>query len=414
MLIEDAHALVIGISRYRQVAKLRETQDAQDIAAALRDPGCCGYPPAAVHLLIDDDAGRGAILAALDALAHTTRATSTVFIYYSGHGGTRPAAGAADGARAYYLVPVDALRDDLEHTAISSSELTARLRAIPAARLTVVLDCCRAASLAEADLADPALADSQLSETLAPLARGRGRAVLAASRAVDVAYSMPGRRNSTMTSHLIDGLRGAASGVGGVIRICDLFHYVQQQVAAEPIEQHPVFKAELEENYPIAQLRGGVPEALVIPAPPSDVVYDAFVSYCDDDADDREWVTTVVVPYLEDLGLRLCLEHRDFRLGAERIEEIENAVVHSRYTVAILTPAYLASAFDEYELLLAKYLATESRLPRLIPLVRKRCQLKLHTLMTEALDVSQDAEVPAALQRLAVALRQPPRQRLDA
>ena len=32
--------------------------------------------------------------------------------------------------------------------------------------------------------------------------------------------------------------------------------------------------------------------------------------------------------------------------------------------------------------------------------------------MTEALDVSRDPEVPAALKRLALALRQPPRPRL--
>jgi len=93
------------------------------------------------------------MLAALDALAHATHEASTVFIYYSGHG-ARAAGGSDDG---YYLVPVDATaasRDDLEHTAISSTELTARLRAIPAGRLTLVLDCCRAASMADLRLAE--------------------------------------------------------------------------------------------------------------------------------------------------------------------------------------------------------------------------------------------------------------------
>ena len=403
MLLDDAHALVIGISRYQRVDTLRPTQDAQDVAAVLSDPACCGYAPAAVHTLIDEAATRAAILDALAALARDTRETSTVFLYYSGHG----ARASVGGVETYYLVPVDASassRDDLEHTAISSAELTARLRAIPASRLTVVLDCCRAA-----DLADPRLA-----EVAAPLAQGRGRAVLAASRATDYAYAMPGERDSTMTGCLVAGLRGAAPGVGGVIRICDLFHYVQQHVAAGPVDQHPVFKAELEENYPIAQLHGGAAAALALPAPPDDKVYDAFVSYCRDDADDRGWVTGTVVPYLEGLGLKLCLEDRDFRLGASRIDETEGAVAHSRYTIAVLTPAYLASAFEAYDALLAAHAAIESREPRLIPVVRRPCQLALHTRMTEALDVSKDAEVPAALQRLAVALRQPPRVRLGA
>jgi hypothetical protein len=401
MQLEDAHALVIGISRYLHAPPLRTTQDAQDIAGVLKDPACCGYAPGAVHTLIEEEATRAAILDALDALARTTREASTVFLYYSGHG-----ARTVNGAdSAYYLVPVDATtssRDELARTAISNAELSARLRAIPAGRLTVVLDCCRAA-----DLADPRLA-----EVVAPLARGRGRAVLAASRASDFAYSLPGQRDSTLTHWLLEGLRGAAPGVGGVIRICDLFHFVQQHVAAGAVDQHPVFKAELEENYPIAQLRGGAAEALALPAPPDDATYDAFLSYCRDDPDDRAWVTDTVVPALERLGLRLCLEDRDFRLGASRIEETERAVIHSRYTVAVFTPAYLAGAYEEFDELLAAHQAIESRTPRLIPLLRRRCQLSLHSRMTEALDASSDAEVPAALQRLAIALRQPPRPRL--
>lgn len=398
MLLDDAHALVIGISRYQHAPELRTTQDAQDIAAVLQDPACCGYPPAAVRTLLDGDATRAAILAALDALARDTRESSTVFIYYSGHG-----AQAAGETSSYYLVPVDASvssRDDLERTAISSTDLTARLRAIPAGRLTIVLDCCRAANLA----------DLQLADAVAPLAQGRGRAVLAAAR--DSAYSMPGQRDSTMTGCLIDGLRGAAPGVAGVIRICDLFHYVQQHVAAAPVDQHPVFKAELEENYPIAQLRGGATAALALPPPPDQATYDAFVSYVEADPDDGAWVTGTLVPYLEGLGLKLCLEDRDFQLGASRVEEIDRAVNDSRYTIAVFSPAYLADALEDYQSVLATYLAIESHTPRLIPLIRRPCKLALHTRMTAALDVSRDREVPAALQRLALALRQPPRPRL--
>jgi hypothetical protein len=401
MVLEDAHALVIGISRYQRVSTLRDTQDAQDVAAVLQDPDCCGYPAATVRVLLEEAATRKAIFDALDTLARDTRGDSTVFIYYSGHGARAP------GRRenSYFLIPVDAAassRDELEETAISNAALSTRLRAIAASRLTLVLDCCRAA-----DLAAPRLA-----RAVASLAQGRGRAVFAASRASDSAYAMPHRRNSTMTGHLLDGLRGAA-GVSGEIRVCDLFHYVQQRVAAEPVEQHPVFKAELEENYPIAQLRGGAHEPLAIPPPPDKFVYDAFVSYCRDNADDRIWVLEALVPRLERLGLQLCLEHRDFRLGASRIEEIERAVTQSRYTIGIFTPAYLASAFEMYHSLLAAHVAVETRMPRFVPLIRRPCSLVLHARMAEALDVNRDTEVPAALQRLATMLRQAPRPRLD-
>jgi len=407
MPLEDAHALVIGIARYHHVPPLRATHDAEDVAAVLRDPASCAYPPPRVRLLLDEHATRDAIYTALDALARDTCATSTAFVYFSGHGARLAAAGDA----AYYLLPVDAIaspRDELPRTAISSAELSARLRAIPAARLTVVLDCCRAAELADPDLPAGALS----ADEVAPLARGRGRAVLAASRADGDAYAMPGARNSTFTGHLLRGLQGAAPGVGGVIRVCDLFHHVQQRVAAEPASQHPVFKAELEENYPIARFRGGAPEPLALPPPPDDAPYDVFLSYRHDDPDDRAWVEDLVVPYLESVGLRACLEHRDFRLGANRISETERAVSHSRYTAAVFTPAYVAGGFDELHWFIAAHAAAESRLPRLIPLLRRRCDLSLHARMTAVLDVSHDPEVPAALQRLALALRQPPQSRL--
>src|SRR5207244_2683951 len=163
------------------------------VAAAVQDQACCGYPGAAVHVLLDEAATRAAILAELDGPARATDARSTVIIYYSGHGAQVP----AGAGHAYYLVPVDAVaspQDELERTAISSSELGTRLRAIQAARVTVVLDCCRAA-----DLADPRLA-----EVVSPLAQGRGRAVIAASRATDCAYVMPGQRDSTLTGYLVE------------------------------------------------------------------------------------------------------------------------------------------------------------------------------------------------------------------
>ncbi len=401
IILEDAHALVIGISRYVHLETLPPTQDAQDVAAVLQDPACCGYPPSRVHLLGEEAATRAATLDALDALAHATSEASTVFIYYSGHGAR------ADSGRAshYYLIPVDAMNasyDELERTAISDTELTARLRKIPAGRLTLVLDCCHAA-----DMAEPRLA-----EAVSPMAQGRGRAVLAGSRASGSAYQLPGQRDSYLAGPLVEGLRGAAPGIGGVIRICDLFHYVQQRITAGPVHPHPVFKAELEENYPIAQFHGGAAAPLVLPPPPDDAPYDAFVSYCQEDPDDDTWVTSTLVPFLEGHGLKLCLEYRDFQIGEPLPIAMDWAVTQSRYTVAVFTPKYLADPVRRYQGLLAAYNASEAGAPRFMPLRRRPCQLALHERMASVLDVSNDAHVPAALARLAVALRQVPQYRL--
>jgi len=412
--LHDAHALTIGISQYQHITPLPPTQDALDVANVLRDRSLGGYPDGNVRSLLDAGATRAAILAELDGLASRTNDRSTVFVYFSGHGGRA----AGEGGETCYLMPVDGRdggRDVLANTAISGAELSARLHKISAAKLTVVLDCCRASGIAEPkDIAAAVLVSELSGAALAPLAQGRGRVVLAASRSDGYAYVVPGARNGVFTGYLLDGLRGAAGGTGGVIRVCDLFHYVQQKVVAEQGRQRPVFKAELEENYPVALHRGGTPAPVVVPPPADGYAYDVFLSYRHSDRADRHFAVNLVAPLLEKLGLRVCLEHRDFRLGTPRIAEMERAVITSRYTVGVFTPAYLEGPFEELQTELARFQATETRSPRFIPLLRRDCSLHLGIRMTALLDVTDDAEVETALQRLAVQLREPPRPRLGA
>jgi hypothetical protein len=406
----DAHALAIGVSRYRRVTQLPAVHDAQDVAATLADRDMCAYPAERVTTLLEEAATRSAVLAALDDLAARATPASTVLVYFSGHGGR---IAGADEESSCFLIPVDgddATDEALARTAISDAELSAKLRAIPARRLTVILDCCRASGLAQPR--DVRLRAELPASALSLLASGQGRAVLAASGSDGRSYVRPGERNGIFTRHLLDGLRGRSGGSGGMVRICDLFHYVQQQVAAEYPSQRPVFKAELEENYPIALFRGGTTPVLEIPGPPDDFAYDAVVSYRREDVADRAWTEKTLVPALESRGLRLCLAHRDFRLGRPVIHEMERAVQTSRYAVGVFTPAYLAGPFEEFMALIGLYQAIEERAPRFIPVVRRPCRLRLGQRMTEILDLSDDTEVEAGLQRLAQALREPPHRRL--
>jgi hypothetical protein len=407
MILEDAHALAVGVSRYQHIRPLPDVMDAEDVAAVLADPRHGAYPPGHVALLRDGEATRAAILDRLDALAARTGPRSSVFLYFSGHGGQLTGA-----APECYLMPVDAAdegADDLARTAISGRELSDRLRAIPAARVTVVLDCCRAAGLAEPKDVRPLRLEPSLSaDALSPLARGRGRAVLAASTRDGDAIVWRGQRNGVFTRHLLDGLRGGATGTGGVIRLFDLYHFVQQRVAAEPGGQRPVFKADLEENYPVAFHRGGQAPPLEIRPPTGGFRWDAFVSYRREDPLDRAWVEGALVPRLERYGLAICLRHRDFRLGHPVLREMERAVEESRYTVAVLTPAYLDGAFEERETLLARHRDLEGRSHGFLPLFRRSCRPSLGIRAVAALDLADDASFEVDVQRLAQALREPP------
>lgn len=135
----SGHAVVIGVG-----ADLPATvTDANGMADILRDPARCAYPPSQVHVLTGARADRDGILAALDALAGATDAESTAVIYFSGHG-ERVTTTIGD---AYFLLPYGYDTAALHTTAVSGTELVARLRAIPAQKVLLLLDCCHAGGL---------------------------------------------------------------------------------------------------------------------------------------------------------------------------------------------------------------------------------------------------------------------------
>ena len=80
--------------------------------------------------------------------------------------------------------------------------------------------------------------------------------------------------------------------------------------------------------------------------------YDLFVSY---NRSDYQWVDEVLQPKLEDeLGLRLCLHHRDFRLGEVITEQIIESVQSSKKTLFILSKSFLASTWCHFEIQMAQ------------------------------------------------------------
>ena len=80
--------------------------------------------------------------------------------------------------------------------------------------------------------------------------------------------------------------------------------------------------------------------------------YDLFVSY---NRCDYQWVDEVLQPKLEDeLGLRLCLHHRDFRLGEVITEQIIESIQSSKKTLFILSKSFLASTWCHFEIRMAQ------------------------------------------------------------
>lgn len=407
-MLEDTHALCIGVADYLHVGKLAlaPTYDATDLAALLNDHARGGYRPDSVHLLLNGEATRAAILAALDELAGRTGPESTVFLSFAGHGDR-----SAGGPHATeYLLPVDARNHSdevLAASALSTAELAERLRAIRARKLLLVLDCCHAGGIGslrgesrDASGPTPGLSN----EALTLLSQGRGRALFLAARATEPAVQLPGDRNGLFTKHLLAGLRGGAVCTGGLVRVFDLFEYVQRNVQGECSTQHPVFKAELEENFPIA--RCPAPPAPPVPTPQDGYRQDVFL-HALERGPDRQWLRSVLRPALAGRGLRVQDADR-FPLGQPRIKSMEQAVMQSRYTVAVLSEAYLASGLSELGDLMAQHLGTEESRYRLLAVLREPCVPRLGIRLASVLDLSIAEEFEAQLDRLAETIRQTP------
>jgi hypothetical protein len=135
--------------------------------------------------------------------------------------------------------------------------------------------------------------------------------------------------------------------------------------------------------------------------------YDVFLSYRQQEPV-KSWVRKVLERRLSDEGLRVCIDYRSFRPGAPLVLEMARAVEDSRYTLAILSPAYLESNFTELESVLAEHLGLEQTERRLLAIMREPCKPRLGMRARLWLEATDDQEVDALLDRLVDELRRDP------
>lgn len=407
--LENAHALIVGIANYEKINPLPPTvlKDAQDIYNLLVSPQQCGYVSNNVQLLLDSHATQDAMQEALSQLAQTSNAESSVLLYISSHGGQvefGPHAGE-------YLLPVDAdctSGSSLAQTAISGTKFTEALRAIPARKLVVIFDCCHAGGIGQPKDANAPVLKGGLSDSYYDrLKQGTGRAILASSRSTESSYVLPEASNSLFTQHLLAGLQGGIASDDGLIRIFDLFEYVQPKVTVEQPNQHPIFKAELEENFPIALYLGGQ-KGVILQVEPG-FRYDAYISYVDTEPD-ATWVWDTLLPQLEDAGLKIAVSGDVDEPGVARVVNIERGIRQAKRTIIVLSEAYLRDNMAEFENVLGQAIGIQEGTYRLLPvksmaLDSNRLPTRLSLLAT--LDLSHPRRAEREFTRLIKTLQSP-------
>ncbi len=102
--------------------------------------------------------------------------------------------------------------------------------------------------------------------------------------------------------------------------------------------------------------------------------YDVFISYS---SKHKAWVRGHLLTQLEASGLTVCIDFRDFRIGAPSIEEMQRAVLESRKMLAVLTPNYMQSGWTNFEMLMQRTLDLAEQKERYIPLLKEFCEIPI-------------------------------------
>lgn len=403
--LDNAHALLVGISRYESVNSLPKTveNDASEISRVLIDPNLGTYDPGNVSLLLSEEASRDRIEEWFLNTARDIDEDAIVFIYFSGHGARN------DVDETSYLLPFDAdvsTDELLVHTGITGQELASWLEAIAARKLMLVLDCCHAAGLSKA--AHPAgnLTIGIHTNELERLGAGIGRAVLSSSRATEESWVNEGAPNSVFTQHLVRGIEGGIATDDGLIRVFDLFEYAQTNTVKDQPNQHPVFRAELESNFPVVMRQAGTAKSAE--TDDEGFEYDAFVSYVDAGAD-ADWVWNYLVPDLEAAGLRIAVSGDVEVPGVSRVTNAERGIRRSRRTIVVLSDRYMTDTMAGFQNELAQSMGIDEGTYRLLPVQFSTigAEIPPRIQMLTRLDFTDDGRKDRQKARLVQTLRQP-------
>lgn len=131
--------------------------------------------------------------------------------------------------------------------------------------------------------------------------------------------------------------------------------------------------------------------------------YDAFVSYSHRD---KEWVHGVLLPRLEQEGLTICIDTRDFEIGVPSLVNMENAVQQSRKTLLVLTPDWVTSQWTDFEALLIQTKDPVGRGRRMLPLMVRDCDLPDRLSIFTYIDLRDQADFDFQMRRLIETIRE--------
>src|SRR5688572_25139259 len=136
----------------------------------------------------------------------------------------------------------------------------------------------------------------------------------------------------------------------------------------------------------------------------TDFKYDVFISYSHRD---EEWVVNTLLPSLEDAGLKVCIDFRDFVPGKPSRHNMRDACRESAYTVLVMTPAWVTSEWTAFEGLLTFLHDPAGKRQRTIPILLEQCDIPEDIQILTYVDFLRKDRADIAWKQLFTALAQP-------
>jgi N-acetylglutamate synthase-like GNAT family acetyltransferase len=175
---------------------------------------------------------------------------------------------------------------------------------------------------------------------------------------------LPGAQNSLFTTHLLDGLVGAAADADGFVRIFELFNYTQQQVRKAGFQRAIFSGQELDEDFAIAF--AGTPASTGVSAKEPAFKEDAFISFSPADED---WVEKELLPRLEAAGVSVATAAQ-LPLGDYQVLAIERAVRECKRILVVVSRESHADRIQKFTNALASRRGVRTGQLGLVPLFR--------------------------------------------
>lgn len=233
-------AVIVGVASYTHMPSLRYTDDdAYQIFAFLKSPEGGALPNDQIKLLIDENATRQNILAAMNEVLLKADENDVVLMYYSGHG--------LPGM--FLPIDFDGYKNSLQH-----EEVLEIFNRSKAKHKLCIADACHSGSL----LASRTPFKNRIKQFYDVYEKTRGgTALIMSSKSQEVSLEASGLRQGVFNHYLIRGLQGEADyNDNKIVTVSELYDFIDDGVRNySKDKQKPSIAGNYDPEMPLSNVR---------------------------------------------------------------------------------------------------------------------------------------------------------------